>query len=231
MHCLRKREQIDSRKPEKIKISDLYIDIGAKNKAEAEAKVRIHDIAIFDGAPQKIGDDKIVSPYCDDLIACAAQACAMSQMKKTENDVYFVFTVQEETSGGGAKTAAYAIDPEYGICMDVTGTGDCPATKSNMAVKLGAGPAIKIKDSSLLCNPQAVKLLRDAADANKITYQNEVLVAGGTDAASMQISKAGVLASGISIPCRYVHTPNEMVSLKDVEECASLMAYAAQMKL
>lgn len=216
---------------EKIKITDLYIDIGAADEAEAAKLVRVGDVAIYDGAPQMMGDGMVVSPYCDDLIACAAQLCAMSQVTKTENDVYFVFTVQEEIGGGGAKTAAYGIEPDYGFCMDVTSTGDCPASGAHMAVKLGAGPAIKVRDASLICNPQATKALRDAATANKIAYQNEVLAAGGTDASSMQITKAGVLSSCISIPCRYIHSANEMVSLKDVEQCASLMAYAVQMKL
>lgn len=226
-----KEGKLSAENLDKIKITDLYIDIGATSDAEAKEKVRVHDIAVFAGVPEKIGDDKIISPYCDDLIACAAQICAMEQLKKTNNDVYFVFTVQEEVGGAGAKTAAYAINPDYGFCMDVTSTGDCLATLSNMQVSLGCGPAIKVKDASLICNPQAVKALRSAADIAKISYQNEVLLAGGTDAAVMQITKAGVLASGISIPCRYIHTPNEMVSIKDVEQCATLMAQVAQIEL
>ncbi len=213
-----------------IKVGDLYLDIGAQSREEAEKLVQIGDVAVYEGSPVRQGD-RVFSPYCDDLIACAAQLSAMSQIEKSENDLYFVFTVQEEVGLRGARTAAYGVDPAYGFCMDVTRTGDTAGETVKMEVKLGAGPAVKIKDSSLLCNPQAVAHLRRAAEQAGIAYQDEVLTAGGTDSAAMQQTKAGVLAGCISIPCRYIHSQNEMVSLRDTEECARLMALALQAAL
>ena len=213
-----------------IKIGDLYLDVGARSREEAERLVSIGDVAVYEGEPLKLGD-RIASPYCDDLIACAAQLSAMSQMEQSENDLYFVFTVQEETGLRGARTAAYGIDPEYGFCMDVTRTGDTAGETVKMEVKLGGGPAIKIKDTSLLCNPQAVQHLRQAAEEAGLAYQDEVLTAGGTDSAAMQQTRAGVLAGCVSIPCRYIHSQHEMISLKDAEDCARLLARALQTAL
>ena len=213
-----------------IKIGDLYLDVGARSREEAERMVSIGDVAVYEGEPLKLGD-RIASPYCDDLIACAAQLSAMSQMEQSENDLYFVFTVQEETGLRGARTAAYGVDPEDGFCMDVTRTGDTAGETVKMEVKLGGGPAIKIKDTSLLCNPQAVQHLRRAAEEAGLAYQDEVLTAGGTDSAAMQQTRAGVLAGCVSIPCRYIHSQHEMISLKDAEDCARLLARALQAAL
>ena len=187
-------------------------------------------MAVYEGEPQQVGR-MLLSPYCDDLIACAALLSAMSQVEKSENDLYFVFTVQEEVGLRGAATAAYAIDPDFGVCMDVTRTGDNPSEKAKMVVKLGAGPTIKIKDASLLCNPQVIAHLREAAKEGDVPYQDEVLTAGGTDSAAIQKTRGGVLSGCISIPCRYIHSQNEMVSLKDVEQSARLMALCAQRTL
>ena len=100
-----------------------------------------------------------------------------------------------------------------------------------MVVKLGVGPTIKIKDASLLCNPQVIAHLREAAKEGDVPYQDEVLTAGGTDSAAIQKTRGGVLSGCISIPCRYIHSQNEMVSLKDVEQRARLMALCAQRTL
>lgn len=215
---------------EDITLNDLYLDIGAESEESARKMVQVGDVAMYEGEPQQVGQ-MLLSPYCDDLIACAALLSAMSQVEKSENDLYFVFTVQEEVGLRGAATAAYAIDPDFGVCMDVTRTGDNPSEKAKMVVKLGAGPTIKIKDVSLLCNPQVIAHLREAAKEGDVPYQDEVLTAGGTDSAAIQKTRGGVLSGCISIPCRYIHSQNEMVSLKDVEQSARLMALCAQRTL
>lgn len=221
---------MEEKKLEEISLNDLYLDIGAESEESARKLVQVGDVAVYEGEPQQVGQ-MVLSPYCDDLIACAALLSAMSQVEKSENDLYFVFTVQEEVGLRGAATAAYAIDPDFGVCMDVTRTGDNPSEKAKMVVKLGAGPTIKIKDVSLLCNPQAIAHLREAAKEGDVPYQDEVLTAGGTDSAAIQKTRGGVLSGCISIPCRYIHSQNEMVSLKDVEQSARLMALCAQRTL
>lgn len=221
---------MEEKKLEDISLNDLYLDIGAESEESARKMVQVGDVAMYEGEPQQLGQ-MVLSPYCDDLIACAALLSAMSQVEKSENDLYFVFTVQEEVGLRGAATAAYAIDPDFGVCMDVTRTGDNPSEKAKMVVKLGAGPTIKIKDVSLLCNPQVIAHLREAAKEGDVPYQDEVLTAGGTDSAAIQKTRGGVLSGCISIPCRYIHSQNEMVSLKDVEQSARLMALCAQRTL
>lgn len=221
---------MEEKKLEDITLNDLYLDIGAESEESARKLVQVGDVAVYEGDPQQVGQ-MLLSPYCDDLIACAALLSAMSQVEKSENDLYFVFTVQEEVGLRGAATAAYAIDPDFGVCMDVTRTGDNPSEKAKMVVKLGAGPTIKIKDVSLLCNPQVIAHLREAAKEGDVPYQDEVLTAGGTDSAAIQKTRGGVLSGCISIPCRYIHSQNEMVSLKDVEQSARLMALCAQRTL
>lgn len=221
---------MEEKKLEDITLNDLYLDIGAESEESARKLVQVGDVAMYEGEVQQLGQ-MVLSPYCDDLIACAALLSAMSQVEKSENDLYFVFTVQEEVGLRGAATAAYAIDPDFGVCMDVTRTGDNPSEKAKMVVKLGAGPTIKIKDVSLLCNPQVIAHLREAAKEGDVPYQDEVLTAGGTDSAAIQKTRGGVLSGCISIPCRYIHSQNEMVSLKDVEQSARLMALCAQRTL
>lgn len=221
---------MEEKKLEEISLNDLYLDIGAESEESARKMVQVGDVAMYEGESQQLGQ-MLLSPYCDDLIACAALLSAMSQVEKSENDLYFVFTVQEEVGLRGAATAAYAIDPDFGVCMDVTRTGDNPSEKAKMVVKLGAGPTIKIKDVSLLCNPQVIAHLREAAKEGDVPYQDEVLTAGGTDSAAIQKTRGGVLSGCISIPCRYIHSQNEMVSLKDVEQSARLMALCAQRTL
>ncbi len=170
--------------------------------------------------------DTLIAPYMDNRIGCAALLIALSQIEKTENDLYFVFSVQEEVGLRGAKTAAYAIDPDLGIAVDVTDTGDVPDMKYGMAVKLGEGPTVKLLDSSVICAPEVVALLNDTAKACAIPVQQEVLRAGGTDAGAIQLTRGGVPSGGVSIPTRYIHSACEMVSLTDVENAARLIAAA-----
>ena len=127
----------------------------------------------------------------------------------------------------------YLNTPYMGIAVDVTRTGDTAGEidGQRMQVALGKGPTVKIKDSSVQCNPQVIELLRKAAKASKIPYQDEILLAGGTDTAAVQKTRAGILSGCVSIPCRNIHAPAEMVSVKDVENVGKLLAAAAKMPL
>ncbi|MEW6308455.1 MAG: M42 family metallopeptidase [Bacillota bacterium] len=203
-----------------LKHEKLFIDIGAKDKAAAEAKVSIGDVC---GYWRKLDDlgDRLVAKAMDDRIGCAVMIEAAKRLKHGPNDVYFVFTVQEEVGLRGARTAAYAVDPDFGLAFDVTRTGDTPKTIT-MDVAVGKGAAIKVKDSSMVTHPMVKNHLVATAEKHKIPYQLEVLEAGGTDAGAIHLTKAGVPSGTISIPCRYIHTPNEMVDIGDVEACVQL---------
>ena len=156
---------------------------------------------------------------------------AMERLEATDNDLYFVFTAQEEVGIRGAKTAAYGVDPDYGVAVDVTDSDDIPEPDHLCSVQAGKGAAIKVMDRSVICHPAVVKKLEELAAEKGIPAQREVLKAGGTDAGAIHQSRAGVYTGGISIPTRYLHTPLEMADLDDVEACARLAAAFAEAKL
>ena len=213
-----------------MKLDNLYIDVGAKDRAEAGTMVRVGDTAVYDTAIFTSGS-RVFSPYLDDRIACAALLLAMERLGETDNDLYFVFTAQEEVGIRGARTAAYGIDPDYGIALDVTDSDDIPEPEHLCSALAGKGAAVKVMDSSVICHPAVVKELEELAAAEGIPVQREVLKAGGTDAGAIHQSRAGVYTGGISIPTRYIHTPLEMADLGDVEACANLAAAFARARL
>ena len=214
----------------KLAIEDLFIDIGAHSREEAEKSVRIGDTAVFD-TPSFAAGDRLISPYMDNRISCVVQLGALEALKNSDNDLYFVFTTQEEVGLRGAKTAAYSIDPDYALAIDVTISDDEPGAKHNGSSVLGKGAAIKVMDSSVICHPQIVTKLNELACDNNIAHQSDVIRGGGTDAGAIHVSRTGVYTGGISIPCRYIHTPTEMVQLSDVEACIQLTCAFAGAKL
>lgn len=158
----------------------------------------------------------------DDRIACAVMIETMRSIKETPHELHFVFTTQEEVGIRGATTSAFGIDPDLGLAVDVTGTGDTPKS-SKMEVGLGKGAAVKVKDAGMLADPRVVEWMIRTAEKSKITYQREVLEGGSTDARAIQLARAGVPAGCLSIPCRYVHTPSEMVDYDDVQNAVKLL--------
>lgn len=223
--CRNKRAEMD-----KLKVTDLCIDIGAASADEANKLVRVGDPAVYDTPTYPVGG-RVVSPYLDDRIACLVLLMAMEQLEDTDNDLYFVFSVQEEVGTRGAKTAAWAIDPDYGIAVDVTGVDDEPGSKHMANALCGKGAAVKVMDRSVISTPALVEKLMALAAEKNIPAQRDVLQFGGTDAGPIQATRGGVYAGGISIPCRYVHTPTEMADLDDVRACADLVRAFAAAKL
>ena len=214
---------LEKREPEEEKkipsLDKLYLDVGAKDKETAP--VRVGDIACFQRPFVALGD-RLLAKAFDDRIGCAVLIQVMRDLKTSPHDVYFVFSVQEELGLRGAITSAYGIQPNLGVSVDVTGTGDTPEARP-MAVSLGEGPAIKVKDGGMLAHPAVKNLLVETAEQVGIPYQLEVLERGTTDATAIQISREGVPAGCVSIPCRYIHTPSEMVDHNDVLNATRLL--------
>ncbi len=208
---------------EKLKVSDILIDIGASNGEEAKKLVQVGDAAVYN-TPIATAAGRVIAPYLDDRIACLVLLMAMGQLEETDNDLYFVFSAQEELGARGAKTAAWAIDPDYGIAVDVTGTDDEPGSKHRASSLCGKGAAVKVMDDSVICSLSLVEKLMALAGERGIPAQRDVLRGGGTDAGPIQAARSGVRTGGISIPCRYIHTPTEMVDLNDVRACVDLTA-------
>ncbi len=212
-----------------LTLDKLYVDIGAENKEEALKKVKVGEFGIFHREFEDLGD-RLIAKSMDDRVGCAVLIEALKKIQNPKNTLYFVFTAQEEVGLRGARTAAYGLEPDLGIALDVTLTGDMPEAR-RMAVSLGKGAAIKVKDSSLITHPKVKDLLVTLAEENKIPYQMEVLEAGGTDAGAIHLTKAGVPSGAISIPTRYVHSPSEMVDMRDVEACVNLVVALAEKDL
>lgn len=191
----------------------LFIDVGAVNGADAGR--RVGDAASFRHSLDWIGT-RPVSPNMDDRIGCAVLVETLRRLPPSPNEVVAVFTVQEEVGLRGAGVSAFGVAPDVAIALDVTLTGDTPEART-MAVTLGQGPALKVKDSGMIAHLGLRAALQRAAEEAEVEVQFEVLVGGTTDAAAMQISRAGVPAGCISIPSRYVHTPSQVVDMGDVE--------------
>ena len=212
----------------------MWIDIGAESREEAEKLVSVGDPVALRSNFRFLGANRFSSKGTDDKIGAFIVAETMRALAKRKLNVavYGVGTVQEEVGLRGAKAAAWSIAPDVGIAVDVTDTGDAPCAPEvgRMAVKVGAGPTVKYKDSSLLCNPQVIAHLIKSAKKAGVAYQNEVLVAVGTDAGAMQRSRGGVLSGAVSLPCRNIHNPGEVVSLSDLEGAAKLIAAAAELE-
>jgi tetrahedral aminopeptidase len=206
--------------PEKVlTFEQLFIDVGATSRADCPVKVG--DPAIFDRPMLDLGN-RLVSKAMDDRISCAVLIETLRQLKTTPNEVFFVFSTQEEVGLRGATTAAFSVDPEIGISVDVTGVGDTPRS-SKMEVGLGKGPTVKVRDGGMISDPRLVRFMADTAEKAGIPYQLEILEGGTTDARAMQVSRAGMPASCVSIPTRYIHSPSEMVDYGDVLNAVKLL--------
>lgn len=227
-----------------LTLDHLFLDIGAADKAQAASLVQIGDFAVFD-APTFAQKGILCGSYIDNRMGCVALLLAMKQIHEARtsgtlaereaerqaaasNEYVFVFTVQEEVGLRGAGAAAFAIQPDIALAVDVTDTGDLPEQKNPMAIALGKGPAIKIMDRSVICSPSVCEGLTQTAQRLGIPVQREILLCGGTDTAALQQTRTGILSGAISIPARYIHSPSEMCAIADVENAARLLAQFAQ---
>ena len=207
-------------KPSDFKLDKLYLDIGVSSREEAEQFVHIGDTAVFCGDFVECGS-RIISKALDDRIGCFVAMEALKRTKST-HELVFVFTVQEEIGTRGARTAAYALEPDFAIAVDVTMTGDTPKAHP-MSVKLGGGVGIKVLDHSMVTSPQIKRWMAAVATDLNIPFQWEVLEYGGTDSGAIHLSRGGVPSGVLSIPTRYVHSPAEMLDKRDVEAAVELL--------
>jgi putative aminopeptidase FrvX len=213
-----------------VTYDQLFIDIGAKNLKDANKMgVKVGDPISFDVKYAKLGKDLVTGKAFDDRVGCAIMIEALKRLESTDCTICAVGTVQEEVGLRGAGTATFGIDPDVGIALDTTVAGDVPGVKEfDTSVKMGKGPALTVADSGLITHPKVLRLLRDAAEENKIEYQLETGLPGTTDAARISLTRQGVPSGTISIATRYIHSPVGMLSLKDAENSVKLTASAIQ---
>lgn len=195
-----------------------FLDFGVGSKDEVP--VRVGDVAGFQ-RPCVDLDPMIVAKSIDDRIGCAILIETLRRLEQTPHNLHFVFTVQEEVGLRGATTAAYKVHPDVSIAIDVA-HGDVPERKHH-EIKLGQGPAIKVMDGGMLAHTGLRQWMVETATEQEIPYQMEVSPSIATDAMAMQLAHEGSMAGALSIPCRYMHTPSEMVHFDDVENTVKLL--------
>jgi endoglucanase len=202
-------------------IKDMFIDLGVDNRKECP--VQIGDVGVFARTFSEMGD-RLVSKAMDDRIGVAILIESVKLLKKTPHQIFAVFSTQEEVGLRGATTAAYGVNPDIGIAIDVTVAGDTPKAEASKVV-LGKGPAIKVKDGGMISDHRVVKWMENTARKSKIPVQREILLGGTTDAKAIQLTRSGVPVGCISIPCRYVHSPSEMIDINDTQNAVSLLVH------
>lgn len=207
---------------------NMWIDIGTKNKKETEELVSIGDYATFNLVPKMLKNDTITCPGLDDKAGVYITMRTLQILSKRKKDlqvgIYAVASVQEELGARGVEPVTYRINPTVGIAIDVVHASDHPNLKKDTMnnIVIGGGPVIA---KGANCSPVVVKMIEEAAKAKEINIQPRMIAgATGTDARSIQLSGKGVATALICIPNRYMHTPVETVSLKDMEEIAVMLA-------
>ncbi len=196
----------------------LYIDVFSDGSAE---KVAVGDMATVDGEFMQNGNF-VTGRALDNRIGVCVLIEAIKVVNGSDFDLYFVFSTQEEIGLRGARTAAFEINPDYAVAIDVTDTGDTPNCPKN-SVALGKGAAVKIMDKSVICHPRVRRALQRCADSLGMSVQSEVLSYGGTDAGSIHMTGDGVATGALSVPLRYMHTTVETAAVSDIEDCIKIV--------
>lgn len=207
----------------------LYVDIGAMTKAEAEKSVKVGDVACYIGDYVALKDNNIMAKGIDDRIGCYIMIEALKRIETCENDLYFVFTVQEELGCRGSIVTAERIQPDLGIAIDITPAHDYPCDLDG-ANAIGAGTAIKISDPSVICDPYLIEEMIKCCEEHQIPYQRDVIYKGGTDAGSINMAHYGIKAAGISVVTRFPHSPSAIANLGDMNASIDLLTHFVQRK-
>lgn len=203
------------------KLKDLYLDIGAGSREEAEALIRLGDVAVFDSDVVEFGHGLLKAKAIDDRIGCAV----MVELCKEDlpMDCTFAFTVQEEVGTRGAFGAAFSVTPDIALVLEGTTAADLPAMADRQKVCApGKGPVVPFMDGATVYDRGLFELLRDLAEQHGIPWQTKEYLSGGTDAGAIQRSKEGVRVAAISAAVRYLHAPSSVASLEDCRQTLAL---------
>jgi endoglucanase len=204
------------------KLKDLYIDIGAERKEEAEKLAPLGEYIAFDSEYTELGEECVKAKALDDRVGCIILMEALKG--KYEFDLYACFTVQEEVGLRGAETAAYAVNPDIALILEGTTCSDVPGVKEyEFSTRLGEGPALTLMDRTAYTDKKLTRFIYDLAVRNNVKIQFKQTASGGNDAGKIQRSRGGTRIASISVPCRYIHSPVSMMSLKDFEGCKKVV--------
>lgn len=202
-------------------IGDMFIDIGAGSREEAEARVSRGSCACFDTDFFAFGDGYVKSKAIDDRAGCLIMMDMINSA--AEYDTWFAFTVQEEVGTRGAKAASFTVAPDIAIVLETTTACDIDGSSGDKRVcELGMGGVISYMDKGTIYDSGLYKLAFETAKANFIPAQTKTLIAGGNDSGAIHVSRGGVRTAAVSIPCRYLHSPGCVAKLSDIEAVKQL---------
>jgi len=220
--------QTEEERKKVIDAEKLFIDVGAKDKEEAEKMgVQVGDVVSFDTRFARLSNNVVLGKAFDNRVGCAIMIEAMKRLQNVDCNVYAVGTIQEEVGLRGAAIAAFQLEPDVGIALDASVAGDTPGVGEGEApAKMGEGPVLTVADAGLIAHPKVLRLLIDSAKENKIPYQLETGIKGSTDAARIALTREGVPSGVIAIPARYIHSPAAILNLEDAEKAVKLTVAA-----
>lgn len=214
-----------------IKYNDMFIDIGAKSKEDAEKRISIADSIIFEPNVGVLNGNLCYGKAIDDRVGCFALIKILERIK-TNAQIYAVATVQEEVGLKGARTSSFKINPDFAIVIDTTSAGDTPMIKENeSSLKLGAGACITVIEAAgrgIIVSEKIKNLFIDAAKENKIDYQLDVLEGGMTDGAMINMNREGIPTGVLSVPSRYAHSPTGVFCTDDLNSVIELAVKAVE---
>lgn len=205
-----------------VAIDNMYIDIGASSKEDAEKYVKLGDFAVFATEYQEIGQRCAKAKSFDDRVGCGVLIEILR--KSFQIPLVFAFTVQEEIGLRGAGAIAYRINPDIALVIEGTVCFDViDAPEHGMGTKLGRGPALTVIDAHMIGNRNVLDELRRAADSDRIPYQIRKASGGGNDAGRIHTARGGIATGAVSVPTRYIHAPSQIISLDDYENTIRLV--------
>lgn len=215
--------QSDEEKSKNPSFNDLKIDIGAKNREDAEKHVSLGDYIYFENQYYEFGDGYIKSKALDDRIGCML-LIEMIKSFQFEYDTYFAFNVQEEVGLRGSACTAYSIKPDVAVVLEATTAADlCGVKGSERVCVLGEGPVISFMDGRTVYDRNLYNIAMNVAKENNICCQTKTAIAGGNDAGAIQTSASGVKVLAVSLPCRYIHSGASVVKKSDIELTKKLL--------
>jgi len=204
------------------KISDLYIDFGAADKAEAEKYVSVGECVYFDSEFMEFGNNRIKSKAIDDRAGCALMLRLIEE--ESEYDTFFVFNVQEEIGLRGSTVSAFSLQPDIAIVLEATTAADIDGADGAAKVcTINGGPVVSFMDRSTMYDKELYKTAFETAKENGIKCQTKSMIAGGNDSGAIHISGKGVRTIAVSLPCRYLHSPSCVISKQDFDDAYRLV--------
>ena len=203
---------------------DLYIDIGAKDRADAERVTALGDLAAFEGDAVEFGSGMLKAKALDDRVGCAVMLKLIEE--ELPMDCTFVFSVQEEVGTRGAFGAAFSVTPEIALVLEGTTAADLPGTDEHRRVAiLGKGPVLSFMDNGTIYDRALFEQLRELAEEHNIPWQAKNYISGGNDSSAIQRTKEGVRVAAVSTPVRYLHAPSSVICCQDFNYVHTLVKH------